>query len=206
MKTIGLLASLVSLLLSAVGFAQESDSRSLPAIKKVEIRNRAFYVNGQPFFPLMAWLQDTQNLAVLKSCGMNATAGYAGPRGHKSIEAYLAESNVFLDRSVLLSARYTCRNVFCDLWVQHNRAVAFVPTDAAGWCAPNQPIARAAGRSRRGPVTRFRPGWRGHRLSLLRAKPTADSREQNEKAAPSQFFSWPRSLWRRNATSRFSSR
>jgi len=49
-----------------------------PRIQKVEIKNRAFYVNGEPFFPLMAWLQGPANLETVKSCGMNASAGYAG--------------------------------------------------------------------------------------------------------------------------------
>ena len=31
------------------------------AIETVEIRDRAIHVNGQPFFPLMIWLQDTKN-------------------------------------------------------------------------------------------------------------------------------------------------
>jgi len=48
----------------------------LPAIEKVEIRDRAFYVNGEPFFPLMAWLQDPKNFPAVRACGMNATAGY----------------------------------------------------------------------------------------------------------------------------------
>jgi len=49
----------------------------LPPIKTVTIdNNRAFHVNGKPFFPLMAWLQDAVNFNALKETGMNATAGY----------------------------------------------------------------------------------------------------------------------------------
>jgi hypothetical protein len=52
---------------------------ALPPVSKVEIRpNRALYVNGEPFFPLMAWLQGPANFALVKSCGMNSTAGFAG--------------------------------------------------------------------------------------------------------------------------------
>ena len=55
---------------AASGFA-------LGPIQKVEIAtNRAFIVNGRPFFPLMAWLQDAENFPALRACGMNATAGY----------------------------------------------------------------------------------------------------------------------------------
>jgi hypothetical protein len=49
-------------------------SAALPPIEKVEIRDRVFYVNGQPFFPLMAWLQDAKNFPLLKDCAMNSTA------------------------------------------------------------------------------------------------------------------------------------
>lgn len=47
------------------------------AIETVEIRpNRAIYVNGKPFFPIMSWLQSPKNFAAARACGMNATAGY----------------------------------------------------------------------------------------------------------------------------------
>lgn len=52
-----------------------------PPISKVEIRDRAFFVNGQPFFPLMAWLQAPTNFGLLKECGFNTTAGYWGGSG-----------------------------------------------------------------------------------------------------------------------------
>ena len=49
----------------------------LPAIETVEVRpNRAFAVNGKPFFPIMAWLQDAKNFPAAAECGMNTTAGY----------------------------------------------------------------------------------------------------------------------------------
>jgi len=38
--------------------------------------NRAFQINGESFFPLMAWLQHAENFDALKKAGMNATAGY----------------------------------------------------------------------------------------------------------------------------------
>jgi hypothetical protein len=62
----------------------------LPAIEKVEIRQRVFYVNGQPFFPLMSWLQDAKNLPAVKACGMNATAGYwPGSSNTENVAEYL---------------------------------------------------------------------------------------------------------------------
>lgn len=62
-----------------------------PAIQKVEIRDRAFYVNGKAFFPIMAWLQDARNFPLLKGCAMNTTAGYSGgSSGTKNVAAYLA--------------------------------------------------------------------------------------------------------------------
>jgi len=66
-------------------------AEGLPPIERVEIRTgRAFYVNGEPFFPLMGWLQDAENFPALKACGMNATAGYwSGSSGTKNVSEYL---------------------------------------------------------------------------------------------------------------------
>jgi len=51
---------------------------------------REFLVNGQPFFPLMAWLQDPGNFAAVKECGMNATAGYwKGSGGTADVIEYM---------------------------------------------------------------------------------------------------------------------
>lgn len=61
-------------------------------IKSVEIGGRRdFQVNGRPFFPIMAWLQDAQNFAAVRECGMNVTAGY-WPKsgGTKDVTGYLA--------------------------------------------------------------------------------------------------------------------
>jgi len=63
----------------------------LPPIERVEIgANRVFRVNGRPFFPLMAWLQDAENFPALKECGMNTTAGH-WPRssGTSDVTEYL---------------------------------------------------------------------------------------------------------------------
>jgi hypothetical protein len=60
-------------------------------IQTVEIRDRAFHVNGKPWFPLMAWLQGTRNFRALTASGMNATAGYpTGTGGTKNVAEYLA--------------------------------------------------------------------------------------------------------------------
>jgi len=75
MKMLGVACSIV---LVIGGLPQAGrGAEGLPPIEKVEIRSgRAFYVNGKPFFPLMAWLQDAENLPAVKDCGMNTTAGY----------------------------------------------------------------------------------------------------------------------------------
>lgn len=63
----------------------------MPAIEEVKIAaHRTIEVNGQPFFPLMAWLQDPKNLPAAKACGMNTTAGYwPGSGGTKDVVEYL---------------------------------------------------------------------------------------------------------------------
>jgi hypothetical protein len=64
---------------------------ALPPIEKVEIdANRALSVNGKPFFPIMAWLQDAENFPAVKQCGMNTTAGYwSGSSGTDDVAEYL---------------------------------------------------------------------------------------------------------------------
>ncbi|NLF69999.1 MAG: hypothetical protein GX575_13210 [Candidatus Anammoximicrobium sp.] len=61
-----------------------------PAIQKVELAsNRAIQVNGQPFFPIMAWLQDAANFPAVRDCGMNTTAGYwPGSSGTQDVVEY----------------------------------------------------------------------------------------------------------------------
>ncbi len=73
---------------TATSFGQEK----LQPIHKVEIQaNRALYVNGRPFFPLMIWLQDADNFPQVRACGMNTVAGYwSGSSGTKSVAEYLA--------------------------------------------------------------------------------------------------------------------
>ncbi len=52
-------------------------SHAAEAIRSVSVgSNRELRINGQPFFPLMAWLQDPQNFPLLRKTGMNCTAGY----------------------------------------------------------------------------------------------------------------------------------
>ena len=66
-----------AVLLAAFLGAAAAEETKLPPIEKVEIKgNRAFHVNGKPFFPLMAWLQDSKNWPAVKACGMNTIAGY----------------------------------------------------------------------------------------------------------------------------------
>ncbi len=63
-----------------------------PPIEKVELApNRVIHVNGQPFFPIMAWLQDAANFPAVRDCGMNTTAGYwYGSSGTKDVVEYQA--------------------------------------------------------------------------------------------------------------------
>jgi len=63
-----------------------------PAIEKIEVGpDRVFRVNGRPFFPVMAWLQDPENFSAVRECGMNTTAGYwRGSGGTKDVVEYLA--------------------------------------------------------------------------------------------------------------------
>ncbi len=65
------------LVLPVKGLGADQES-SPPPITKLEIRDRAFILNGKPFFPLLAWLQDARNFGLLKEAGMNATAGFSG--------------------------------------------------------------------------------------------------------------------------------
>jgi hypothetical protein len=61
-----------------------------PPITEVVIRDRVFYLNGKPFFPLMSWLQAPTNFALVKETGMNTTAGYwGGSGGMKKLGAYV---------------------------------------------------------------------------------------------------------------------
>lgn len=65
----------------------------LPPIETVEISaERTFCVNGKPFFPLMAWLQDAENFPALRACGLNTTAGYwRKSSGAKDVTEYLRQ-------------------------------------------------------------------------------------------------------------------
>ena len=77
----------VRMVFPAICFSEQS----LAPIKSVEIGGkRAFHVNGRPFFPIMAWLQDAQNFPAVKECGMNTIAGYwPTSGGTKDVAEYL---------------------------------------------------------------------------------------------------------------------
>lgn len=79
--------AIVLLMLPTVCFAEGGPA----PIKSVEIGPaRAFHVNGRPFFPIMAWLQDAKNFPAVKDCGMNTTAGYwSKSGGTKDVAEYL---------------------------------------------------------------------------------------------------------------------
>lgn len=84
------LRTLTPILAGTLVWSAVAAESSLPPIDKVEIRDRAFLVNGQPFLPIMGWLQPPRNLALLKECGFNATAGYwAGSGGTTNAADYV---------------------------------------------------------------------------------------------------------------------
>ncbi len=64
---------------------------ALPPIQTVEIRDRALHVNGEPFLPIMIWLQDAENFPAARDCNMNTVAGYwPKSSGTKDVTEYLA--------------------------------------------------------------------------------------------------------------------
>jgi len=75
----------VLILFCASAFAQEAqtggpavgEAGGLPEIETVDLGpNRELRINGQPFLPLMGWLQAPGNLPKLKAVGMNTITGY----------------------------------------------------------------------------------------------------------------------------------
>ena len=60
-------------------------------IREVAIgSNRELRVNGKPFLPIMAWLQNPSNFPAVRECGMNSTAGYwRGSGGTQTVREYL---------------------------------------------------------------------------------------------------------------------
>ena len=84
------LRTLTPILAGTLVWSAVAAESSLPPMNKVEIRDRAFLVNGQPFLPIVGWLQPPKNLALLKECGFNATAGYwAGSGGTTNAADYV---------------------------------------------------------------------------------------------------------------------
>ncbi len=81
------LACLTCVLQATLSTAMEE----VPSIERVEIgRNRGVHVNGNPFFPIMAWLQCPQNFQTIRSCSMNTAAGYwTKSGGTRDVREYL---------------------------------------------------------------------------------------------------------------------
>jgi len=74
---------------AAAGYAQ-----TLPPIQRVEIgAQQEIRVNGAPFFPIMGWLQSSENLPLVKQCGFNTMAGFYAdtPEKMAGIVPYLDE-------------------------------------------------------------------------------------------------------------------
>lgn len=83
-----LLWPLVVCLVVSVG---ETLGAELPPIESVTVGpGRALHVNGKPFLPIMAWLQNPSNFPLVKKCGMNTVVGY-WPRsgGTQNVAEYL---------------------------------------------------------------------------------------------------------------------
>jgi hypothetical protein len=87
-----LAASILVLSSAVLGPLSVLAADQAPPIVKVELAsNRAIHVNGQPYFPIMAWLQDAANFPAARDCGMNTTAGYwTGSSGTKDAVEYQA--------------------------------------------------------------------------------------------------------------------
>ncbi|NIA21100.1 MAG: hypothetical protein GWP05_03805, partial [Anaerolineaceae bacterium] len=78
MKSALILLVAVTLLIAVAmpAIAQEK----LEPIKKVEIgENRAFFVNGKPFLPIMSWLQSPRTYPKLRSLNFNTFCGTSKP-------------------------------------------------------------------------------------------------------------------------------
>lgn len=74
LRTINAALACLGCLLEAASLKGAGD---MPGIEKIELgRDRGFHVNGKPFFPIMAWLQEPRNFETIRSCGMNTVAGY----------------------------------------------------------------------------------------------------------------------------------
>ncbi len=81
--------SLTAIAMAAVSLACSAED--LPPINSVEVGpNREFRVNGEPFIPIMAWLQGEEKFATVRECGMNTIAGYwQGSDGTKDATEFL---------------------------------------------------------------------------------------------------------------------
>lgn len=90
MKTFANLAC-AGLMTTAAGLSGLAAEPAAP-IESVQLTsNRVIQVNSRPFFPIMAWLQDAENLEAARDCGMNTTAGYwPGSSGTKDVVEYQA--------------------------------------------------------------------------------------------------------------------
>jgi hypothetical protein len=65
--------------------------QTLQPIESVTInQNRALLVNGEPFFPIIIWLQDPSNFPSAHLAGINTIAGYwSGSGGTKDVKEYI---------------------------------------------------------------------------------------------------------------------
>ena len=71
--------SLAAALILGTCAAASAQEAIAPIRRSRSAKNREFLVNGKPFFPIMGWLQDAENLPKLKAVGINCIAGYWRP-------------------------------------------------------------------------------------------------------------------------------
>ena len=70
-----MVVSLAGVIMLAPALAEEA----LPALETVAIgENREFLVNGEPFFPIMSWLQSVKQYKMLRGLGINTFCGNHG--------------------------------------------------------------------------------------------------------------------------------
>ncbi len=82
--------SVILCVLASLTAASTATAREVEPIATVDIdENRAIRVNGEPFFPIMIWLQDTDNFPSARKAGINTVAGYwSGSGGTKDVVEY----------------------------------------------------------------------------------------------------------------------
>ena len=100
------ITAVLSVLLAAAGSVA---GQTLEPIRSVEIGGRAeLCVNGEPFLPLMLWLQPSREFARQKQLGFNVMAGYARvlrKSGTSGLALLIYKTTITLDTPVQLTTK-----------------------------------------------------------------------------------------------------